>query len=212
MMRRLIWLAILLVAGFGPTTAEAGGQELRVGAMKSWADHDLLGSPVGLSAVAGVQLGHPVGVRLGLVGSRDHFESLGSTCVGLAAPNEDCGVEVRAERAGQIFFELSLPVVVWERARVSLAGVPGVQAGWVASNQEGARTGRTREADKAMYGLVIGGEARFRPSPQWPVRLDLSASTGWHRAIKSDVLIGGYSPFEEGFSNRRLDLGLTWIR
>ena len=192
--------------------APAGlAQELRVGALQAWPDHDLLGSPRGLSVAVGTRLLDRVGVRLGFESYGDDFQSLGSTCVGLIPPNVDCSGELRSEQARMRAVALATPLSLVSIERLQLSLVPGLRTAWIKSDQVGTQSGRTRNAEKAMYGYEIGAEA-IVPVSRLPLQFHLSGHVGALHPYRDEALIDGYSPFEQGFGFSRLQVGLSLIR
>lgn len=182
-----------------------------MGAIQLWPDHDLLGSPRGLSVAVGTHVLDHVAVRLGFESYGDDFQSLGSTCVGLIPPNVDCSGEPRREQARMRAVALATPLSLVSIERLHLSLVPGLRTAWIESDQVGTESGRRRGAEKVMYGFEIGAEAVV-PVSRLPFQFHLSGHVGVLHPYRDETLIDGYSPFEQGFGFGRLQIGLSLIR
>lgn len=188
----------------------APAQEVRVGVVQAWPDHELLGSPLGVSLAVEDEIIDRVGLRIGVEASGDDFRSLGSTCVGLVPPGMDCSAEPREERARIRSIALSVPLSVASTRWIGLRLVPGLRTTWLDSDQTGLESGRTRTAEKSMYGYEIGAEATM-PIDAWPLQIHLSGAIGELRPYREDLLVDGYSPFEDAVGFRWLQLGVSLL-
>jgi hypothetical protein len=186
-------------------------QELRVGALQAWPDHDLLGSPRGLSVAVGTPLLGRVGVRLGFESYGEEFQSLGSTCVGLINPDGDCAEERRREHARMRAAVLATPLSLPSIGKLELRLVPGLRTVWVKSDRVGISSGRTLKAEKRMNGYEIGLEAGV-PVPRLPLQIHVGGHVGTLQPYRDETVVDGYSPFEQGFGFRRLQIGISLIR
>jgi hypothetical protein len=203
-----VWAALTLAA-FGLTGPEAGAQELRLGASKSWANHALLGDPVGASVELDVRIRGRATVRLGYEYARRNFETLGSTCSGPIFPSVDCSPEPRAERSRVRMLSVGVPIPVYRREWGGLYAVPeGYMAG-MSSRQHGERTGRSRSAEELMAGLGLGMEARVPVAGSPSVALTLGTSTQWFIPWRSEVVADGYTPFDTDIRLFRVHAGLA---
>lgn len=199
---------LLLAISLAPL---AHAQELRVGAVHTAASHDLLGSPRGVSIEIGARLFNRLDLRIGVETAADRFESVGSICVGLAHPEDDCSDEVRRERAGLSALTLSLPIAALTARQLQLNFVPALSTAWVTSEQTGVRTERSRDASKALIGVGFGAEA-IVPVARTPLALYVSGQLGALNPFVDGTVIDGYSPFEKSIAVRCVQLGLALRR
>jgi hypothetical protein len=191
--------------------ASSGAQEVRLGSVYSRPDHDLLGSPLGVSFSAGVRLHRLIGFRVGYERSRDSFSSFGSTCVGFIQPEmeTDCADEARRERSGLNALVLSIPVTLHSGKRFEFGVVPGFRRVWIENERTGVVSGRSPSADKDMSGFGVGAEIQVRPLERREVRLYLAAHTTLLSRYEDELEIDGYSPFEQDISLAQLEFGLS---
>lgn len=203
--RRLFGALVLVVLATPPAAA----QELRVSALKMWPDHDLLGSPHGLGLAASARPFGRAGIRFGVEVSRDDFDSFGSTCVGLIPPDVDCSGEPRREEARVRTLSLTVPVTVASSGRLRLDLLPGLRTAWLESEQTGTVSGRTRSAEKAMYGYELGAEAGMATVRRGALRIHLSGHVGTLEPYREEIVADGYTPFERRIDYWRLQLGLS---
>lgn len=209
---RSVTLTLSCTVMFTLLCAPAGlAQELRVGAVQAWSDHDLLGSPRGLSVAVGTHLLDHFGIRVGFESYGDDFQSLGSTCVGLIPPNVDCSGELRREQARMRAVGLATPLSLVSIERLQLSLVPGLRTAWITSEQVGTESGRRRRAEKVMYGYEIGAEAVV-PVSRLPLQFHVSGHVGALHPYQDETAEDGYTPFEQRFGFNRLQIGLSLIR
>ena len=204
-------LCILLTAATGCLFSELPAQEVRMGAHVSSTDHELLGDPTGLGMAVGLQINDRLGLRVGYERSSASFESVGSTCIGLVFPGQDCAAERRADDARMGAITLAVPIAVVRAERLTVSLVPGARDGWVSSNQEGQRTGRSRLAEKDMYGLELGGEVRVRPWGSIPIHMTIGGSLTSLHPWRSEFIADGYSPFERDVDLSRAEVTVSAV-
>lgn len=146
-------LVIAWVVGGLAAARPAQAQELRIGVARVDADHDLLGTSTGLNASIGAGLTSKVGVRLGIQHGGVGFSSLGSTCVGLVPPDEDCSPERRAEESTTTALVVSVPL----RASVGW----GTWGSFWRSDHRPARRGPCGHASLVRRGVIADGYTPF---------------------------------------------------
>lgn len=183
---------------------DARAQELRAGVARVGSDHDLLGTSTALGASIGAPLTSRLGVRLGLRHGRAEFTSVGSTCVGLVAPDEDCSPELRAEESTTTSVFVSLPLTVASLGWGEVSLVPGVRRLAMDSRQEGTSSGRVRSADKVAWGFELGAELAYRVWTRPAVALHVGAHLAAHPWFEEEIIADGYTPFET-------TVGLAWV-
>lgn len=183
---------------------DARAQELRVGVARVGSDHDLLGTSTALGASIGAPLTSRLGVRLGLQRGRAEFTSVGTTCVGLVAPDEDCSPELRSEESTTTSVFVSLPLTVASLGWGEVSLVPGVRCLAMDSRQEGTSGGRVRAADKVAWGFEFGAELDYRVWTRPAVALHVGAHLATHPWFEEEIIADGYTPFERS-------VGLTWL-
>lgn len=191
-----------VVGGLAPARS-AQAQELMIGAARIDTDHDLLGTPTVLDASIGAELTPKVGVRLGIQHGGAEFSSLGSTCVGLVPPDEDCSPERRGEESTTTALFVSVPLMAsvgWGRVGV----VPEIRRLVMKSRQEGTRSGRVRTADKVAYGLSLGAELDVFVWDRPGIALHAAVHAATHPWFDEEIIADGYTPFEE-------TVRLTWL-
>ena len=138
------------------------------------------------------------------------FHDVGSTCVGLVFPDQDCAHESRDNDTHAALLSSGLRVSLGGWKQVGLAVMPTVGFGAVGSKQTGERTGRERSAGKAVYALLFASELRMSLMPQlW---LATGASVGRMAPLSEDRVVDGYAPFEDTFNVRRyyVQIGRRW--
>lgn len=201
-------LTIAWVVGGLAAARPALAQELRIGVARVDTDHELLGTPTVLQASIGTGLIPKVGVRLGIQHGGAEFSSLGSTCVGLVPPDEDCSPERRAEESTTTTLFVSVPSRVsvgWGRVGV----VPEVRRLVMKSRREGTRSGRVRTADKVAYGLGLGAELDVFLWDRPGVALHAAVHAATHPWFDEEIIADGYTPFEETVRLTWLEVGVT---
>ena len=199
---------IILILLFAPASL---AQELRVGAHQTWMNHDLLGSPRGISIAVGVPVFVGVGLRLGYESYGDEFQSFFSTCAGSITPEDDCPFEPRNEQARVSGLAFAVPVRVLSGEPLQLNLVPTLRRVRIRSDVLGFRTGRTLEAEKEMHGYGIGVEA-VAPVSGLPLRFHLSGSVGSLRPNQVVLVDDGYQPFEEEIRHGDIQIGFSLTR
>lgn len=192
--------------------AEAAAQEIRAGIVKSWTTHALLNDPSGWGVGVGFSIRDRVTVSLGYEWSGRDFESVGSTCSGLANPEEDCAGERREDQGRMKTATLSVPLVMYERNRMKINLMPRTYLARVSSVQTGLRTGRTRSAEKMLVGFGMGGEVRVRVIKTLPVNMRILGSMAWLAPWRTEIIVDGYTPFDTGVRMSTLEIGLAVSR
>lgn len=197
------------VALLGCMNAAAPAQDLHVGVTQMWPGHELLGDPLGIDVAVAGQPFERIGVRAGVEIYRDDFRSVGSTCVGLIPPGVDCSDEARRDETDVTVLWLTVPVVVASAGRVELALLPAARTAWVESVQVGLESGRTRAADKSMFGYEVGVEAAVAPIANRSLRLRLSGHAGGPHPYNEEIVADGYTPFNDRIGVLRARLGVS---
>lgn len=190
---------------------ELGAQDLRIAAISTQSNHDLLGRPFGASMSAGFRVHSRIGVRLGFEASADRFSGFGSTCVGLIEPGReaDCAAENRNEEAALNAVVVTVPITLVSTERIAVELIPGIRHAWLESDQTGVVSDRTRSANKAMYGLGLGAGVQLRPFATRRLRMFLSAHRARLYRYENGIIVDGYSPFEMDISLTQAEVGVS---
>lgn len=205
---RFVLASVLLAV----PVAEAAGQEIRAGVLKSWTTHAQLDDPWGWGLGVGFSIRDRVTVRLGYEWSGTDFESVGSTCTGLVDPEDDCAEERRDERGRLKTATLSVPFALYERKRLEVDLMPPTYVATASNSQTGLRTGRTRSAQKVLVGFGIGGEVRVPVIEPLPVYMRIHGSMAWLAPWRTELIVDGYTPFDTGVGISTLEVGLVVTR
>jgi hypothetical protein len=185
------------------------GQEIRVSALQAWPHHYLLGTPHGIGFEAGIDLFGPVGLRFGYERYHDRFERIGSTCVGLLRPGDDCSDESLSAQSDIRAYVIAVPLSVFSSARLRLNAIPGYRSVMLESSQVGVASGRTLGSKKRMGGLQAGAEIVVAPVEGWPLRVALAGHVVNLNRYHSYIVVDGYNPFEADLFIAWLELGVS---
>ena len=179
-------------------------QEIRAIAGRAWSGHELLGASNG----AGIEVGLPLFPRwkavVGYESYRGTFRSYGSTCVGLVMPGENCAHELRHETAGMRSYRFAVSGLIAEPGPFRVEIAPGVKKSQIRSEQVGVESERVRAAQKTLYGFDMGFGVSYQPDVRVPLRLGVTVRGGFLTSLEDEMIVDGYSPFEDGTSTGEL--------
>jgi hypothetical protein len=175
-------------------------------------DHRLIGTLGGYD----LQL---TGQRLGLVSVAGSFGRhrgshlrTGVACVGFILPADGCPTEQLRDQATTTEVAGTLDVALFRQmisgAVIEGTAAVGVQALQVKSSSRGQTTGNQIEAERTRFGPTFGFEVTARPKPAVPIGVSFGISGGAYGDTQGQAT-DGYTPFEEGFSVTRVEVGLV---
>jgi hypothetical protein len=187
------------------------GQSVSVNAIGLDASHFLLGEPL---VGGGVTLGWSgpratVAFRVGGEWLRGRADHTGTACAGLIEPGT-CLPEQVNDESWLAQGNAGVAVRVLGGGRAALALTADLALASVRADTRGLWSMRSLHARETLWGALVGVETTWLPLPRLPIALDLAANVGGLRPIVSDLLIDGYTPFNDSFRIRLVRVGISW--
>lgn len=202
----------LFVAAMLAGSAHANAQRADVGLLVLVADHYLLrGALVGPSVDVRVHGHDEAAAYLGIDYVRGTSYRDGTACAGLVEPGT-CPTERLRDASTVRTIRGGVSTRLFEKGSLAVEGGGNGAVSWIASRTQGLASGRTLSADKAVVGACIALTGLWTPRAQWPFALAVGGEAGDVSPAHDQVILDGYTPFEEGFSVRRLRIGLVLRR
>jgi hypothetical protein len=203
-------LALLTIMSIGAGPARA--QSLGVRAVGADLRHQVLGGLFGAALVGTVPLGS-AGTELVLAGEhlKGRSNRIGVPCAGLIEPGT-CGPEQLRDYATASSLAAGVSGRIAGSGRLALSAGGRLVAMHLRTRTRGLDSGRELSANKTMGGAEVGLEGAWHPWGNTPLALVTGAAVGWQSPVRNEVLLDGYTPFEQGFRVARAWLGLTWRR
>lgn len=206
-MRQLASLALaLLLLSAGAAALPA--QLARASVVQGWSGHDLLGDPRGVDVRVALAGGSHVRLELGYAQLTASAGGSGIACAGLIDPTR-CPSEP-LERDGRLdVVSLTVPVEVLRRGPLSLAVAPEVGIVQARGTVRGVDTGNRLESSKRLHAVGGGVALRYRLATTVPMQLHAGAQAQRLSPVRRAITVDGYTPFEDAFGLRRIEVGLA---
>lgn len=205
----LEWRALALVAFAFPPVAAA--QSVSLSASVVDANHYLLGS-----RLAGVTAGvsyplydGPVLLRFGVERVAGDSRRIGSTCAGLALPGT-CQPEPVRDNAHVTSAGAGVGLRIVERHRLALNLTGDVNFAVLHVDSHGLASGRSISAGKELWDIDVGAEGAWSPWTRIPLAVEASLAAGHMVPVTNELVLDGYTPFEQSFDLVRARIGLAW--
>jgi hypothetical protein len=205
--------ALLGLAALGAALAAASlplpAQLVRASGTQGWTTHPLLDSPRGVDLRAALPTAGALSLfELGFTRLNSTGEGSAVVCAGLAQPGT-CPEE-RFERRGR----LSVATASWSfpalrGGSLTLALTPELGLGRASSAIRGLETGNRLDASKWLYAVGAGAAIRWRPLPVLPVQLQAGFHLQRLSPVSREEVVDGYTPFNDPFTVRRVELGVS---
>ena len=175
------------------------------------ANHYLLTSRL-VGAVARVEypfFNGPATFRAGVERLAGKSRRVGSPCSGLVLPGT-CQPEPMRDNATMTSVSVGLGgrVLEWHRMTLSLTGDVGLLN--VHVDSRGLTSGGSISAGKQLWDTDVGIEGGWAPWTRIPLALEAGIAGGHLAPVTNDVLVDGYSPFENSFDIVRVRVGVAW--
>lgn len=173
-----------------------------------------------IGTLGGYEL-HATTQRLGLVSGTFSFgrhtgshARNGMACGGLIPPPPACPNEPLRDETASTDVSGTLDVTLFERtlfgARIEGSAGVGAQVLHLTNHSRGETTGNRIGAERTKVGPTLGFELSAQPKAAVPVGLRFGIAGGIYGDTDPGV-VDGYTPFEDGFSVTRFEVGLVWF-
>jgi hypothetical protein len=207
---RCTLLAVIVEACVSAPAARAQG--VSADGVAILAHHELLGNPLGGFGVRVWSRPHNgiVAVFAGerLRGSSTH---VGQACGGFPDPfDPTCQPQPIRDNASLDVGSIGASAVVAGGNRAALALTALASVASMQMNSNGLANDRRLSNRDGLWGLSVGAEAGWVLFQRLPLAIEASASIGFLTLIQDPQSVDAYIPFYDGFSFRRLRLGLAW--
>ena len=188
-------------------------QRVTLSAVLASTSHELLDQPFGPV----LTLATPIGRRADLavmVGRLDSkTDGMGVVCGGLIDPSQ-CPSEPYSQKGRLSMVGIGGDVHLLSSRLASVAVQPMFLWGRARTETNGNTTGNRLFSEKGQWGFSGGLEVRSFPSRRVPLGVVAGGTLGRLGPVKSDLLLDGYTPFDDWYTVRTAYIGLAlqWRR
>jgi hypothetical protein len=193
--------------------ASAVAQRATLGAVFATTSHDLLNGPIGPAFSLATPIGRRVDLSLMVERLESTTDGTGVVCGGLINPDR-CPVEPFQQKGRLSLVSIGAAVHLASTRIVSVSVQPQFLWGRAQTETNGATTGNRLFSEKGQFGFSGGLEVGLFPAPRLPLGVVLGGTFGRLGPIHSDLLLDGYTPFDDWYTVRSAYVGLAlqWRR
>jgi hypothetical protein len=171
--------------------------------------HDLLDRPIGLVLSLATPVGRRADIQVSVGRLQGTNKGTGVVCGGLINPNQ-CPSEPYEQTGRLSFVAFGADFHVFSSRLVELSLQPQFLWGRARTETEGNTTGNRLFSEKGQYGFSGGLELRAFPVRRVPLGVVIGGAFSRLGPTRSELLLDGYTPFDEWYSVRTVSVGVVY--